>query len=65
MNIQKIYTDNNPDNPVFCRNIYLYNNRIMKMKKVEKYLNKIAKQASIEEKADSIKNFIKNIFGKK
>lgn len=47
------------------KNVYLDNNRICTLKKVNRVITKISIGATITEMADSVRNFIKRIFNKK
>ena len=46
------------------KNVYLDNNRIMTMKEVDRYIKRIALEATIAEKVNAVKMFIKRIFNK-
>jgi hypothetical protein len=46
------------------RNIYLYNERLISTKKVDRYLNRITFESDVDNVVSSIRNFVTNLFKK-
>ena len=49
---------------VSFKNVYLDNNRVLTAKKVDRYVNRIAREAKLTEIKESVIKFVKRIFNK-